>query len=320
MAKAAGGQPVPASEMSVEERREVLFRESPFERSERVALGLAWLAMPARWPELPPLMQLLARHLTVGSSDLPNPESTVGKSRMAGTVRDLTVPTLVEAYKRGLHSSGHFGVLRWESPPERCVLFFDEYHMSKRLRRVMRQGRYKVTFDQDFEGVIRACAERRQGKWHVTWITPRIMRAYAAFFDAGYVHSFEVWNESGELVGGGYGVALGRIFFTESQFSREDNTSKLGFSVLNWHLARWGYILNDGKDSTPTILDMGFRVIPRGEFLRHLAHGTPSGGKPGRWEVEMGPDIIAEWKPGVKSPTLAPDDNAPIAAGFAKAS
>jgi len=322
MAEAAGGQPLPGSGMSVEERRQALFHETPLETAERVALGVAWLSMPARWPELPPLMQLLARHLVAGSADLPDPQATVGKSRMAGTVKDLTVPTLIEAYKRGLHSAGHFGTLRWESPPERCVLFFDEYHLSKRLRRTMRQGRYTVTFDRDFEGVIKACAERRTGKWHVTWITPRIMHAYAALFDAGYVHSFEVWNEKDELVGGGYGVALGRIFFTESQFSREDNTSKLGFSVLNWHLARWGYILNDGKDATPTILDMGFRVIPRGEFLRHLAHGTPSGGKPGRWQVETSVDVVAEWKPGDKSPATAPDHGASSAptAGFAKAS
>ena len=111
----------------------------------------------------------------------------------------------------------------------------------------MRQGRYTVTFDQDFEGVIKACAGKREGHYGITWITPRIMRAYAALFDAGYVHSFEVWNAEGKLVGGGYGVALGRVFSTESQFSHEPNTSKIGFSVLNWHLARWGYVLDDGK-------------------------------------------------------------------------
>jgi leucyl/phenylalanyl-tRNA--protein transferase len=321
MAERAADQPLPAPGRSVVERRAALFHETPLERLERVGLGLAWLSRPERWADLPPLAKLMACHLVAPPKDLPDPEATVGRSRMVGTVRDLSVPTLIEAYKRGLHSAGHFGTLHWESPPKRCVLFFDEYHMSKRLRRTMRQGRYSVTFDRDFEGVIKACAERRTGKWHVTWITPRIMQAYAALFDAGYVHSFEVWNENRELVGGGYGVALGRIFFTESQFSREDNTSKLGFSVLNWHLARWGYILNDGKDPTPTILDMGFRVIPRSEFLRHLAHGTPSGGKAGRWEIEAGAHVVADWKPGEKSPPLAPVDPSPVQlAGYAKAS
>jgi leucyl/phenylalanyl-tRNA--protein transferase len=122
------------------------------------------------------------------------------------------------------------------------------------------------------------------------------MRAYASLFDAGYVHSFEVWNEDGKLVGGGYGLALGKIFFTESQFSHEPNTSKLGFSVLNWHLARWGYVLNDGKWATPTILDMGFRSIPRREFLGILTADAGQGGKAGRWSVEASPDVVAGWQ------------------------
>jgi leucyl/phenylalanyl-tRNA--protein transferase len=170
--------------------------------------------------------------------------------------------------------------------------------MPKRLRRLMRHGLYTVTFDRDFEGVIKACAGKRDGRWHLTWITPRIMRAYAALYDAGLAHSFEVWNRDGDLIGGGYGVALGRVFFTESQFSREDNTSKLGFSVLNWHLARWGYALNDGKWATPTILDMGFRLIPRQEFLRLLGKEAGAGGRAGRWAVEAGPEVVADWHPG----------------------
>ena len=144
--------------------------------------------------------------------------------------------------------------------------------------------------------MIKACAGKREGRFHLTWITPRIMRAYASLFDAGYVHSFEVWNEEGELVGGGYGVAIGKVFFTESQFSLEPNTSKLGFSVLNWHLARWGYVLNDGKWETPTILDMGFGSIPRSAFLQILAAETRQGGRPGRWSVEAGPDVVAAWQ------------------------
>ena len=85
----------------------------------------------------------------------------------------------------------------------------------------MRNDNYKVTFDRDFEDVISACAGHRQGRWHLTWITPRITRAYAELFDDGYAHSFEVWNERGALVGGG----------SESQFSREPNTSKIGSTV-----------------------------------------------------------------------------------------
>lgn len=105
-----------------------------------------------------------------------------------------------------------------------------------------------------------------------------------------------MWNADGKLVGGGYGVAVGRIFTTESQFSLEPNTFKLGFTVLNWHLAKWGYLLNDGKGPTPTILDMGFRLIPRAELLDLLAKNAKEGGKPGPWSVEAGPETVAEWQ------------------------
>jgi len=277
------------------DQRDVLFRETLLERCQRIALGTAWSLQPKRILRLLPLARLWAAHLLDPDRELPDLTVTPEAGELVGIARDLSVPTLLQAYARGLFPHSHFGPSKWLSPPERCVLFFDEFHLSKRLKRLMRQGRYTVTFDRDFAGVIKACAGKREGRWHVTWITPRMMRAYAELHDAGHAHSFEVWNAEGELVGGGYGVALGRIFFTESQFSHEPNTSKLGFSVLNWHLARWGYVLNDGKWPTPTILDMGFRSIPRSEFLRILIEDVGHGGRPGGWTVEAGPDVVAGW-------------------------
>src|SRR5215467_5450136 len=98
------------------------------------------------------------------------------------SLHDALPISLVAAYERGLFTFAHVGPLKWVSPPERCVLFFNEIHLARKLRRQMRQGRYTVTFDRDFEAIIKACAGRRDGKWHVTWITPRIMRAYAELF------------------------------------------------------------------------------------------------------------------------------------------
>ena len=269
------------------------FRETFAERLERIALGTAWALKPNRIDALPILARLCLR----GRGTLPDPRASDHESGLVGLVGDFSSETLLAAYAQGLYPFAHVGPLKWISTPARTVLLLDEYHMGKRLRRLMRQERYRVTFDQDFAGVIRACAGRREGKWHVTWITPRIMRAYGALFEQGHVHSFEVWNEAGALVGGGYGLALGRVFYTESQFSHEDNTSKLGFSVLNWHLAQWGYVLNDGKSMTPTIREMGFREIPRDEFLELLARYTPTGGKPGRWAVETDTKTVAAWEP-----------------------
>jgi leucyl/phenylalanyl-tRNA--protein transferase len=282
-----------------DDRRTRLFRESAMERLERWVLGLAWPLKPQRIGGLPALGRLWLADLITPDPALPDPERTLNAAGLCGIVHDLSVPTLMKAYERGLFTFAHVGPLKWVSPPERCVLYFDETHIAKKLRRQMRQGRYTVTFDRDFEGVIRACAGRRDGKWHVTWITPTIMHAYADLFDAGVVHSFEVWNEAGALVGGGYGVALGRVFFTESQFSHEPNTSKIGFTALNWHLAKWGYRLNDGKWPTPTILDMGFRPIQRQKFLAELAAAIHGDGQHGRWSVEADLAAIAAWEPGI---------------------
>jgi leucyl/phenylalanyl-tRNA--protein transferase len=302
MAVDADSIDLPLSE-PVAAQRAALFRESPLETIERWALGTAWPLKRTRIGGLPALGRLWLANLIAPQRELPDPERTVNDAGLCGIVHDVSVPTLVDAYRRGLFTFAHFGPLKWVSPPERCVLFLGETHIGKTVRRALRQARYRVTLDRDFEHVIKACAGRRDGKWHVTWITPRIMRAYAALYDAGYVHSFEVWNEGGALVGGGYGVAIGRAFFTESQFSLERDTSKLGFTVLNWHLAQWGFTLNDGKWPTQTILDMGFRTIPRAAFLHHLQAATSQGGRTGRWNVEADLATVAAWQPGASART-----------------
>ncbi len=147
---------------------------------------------------------------------------------------------------------------------------------------------------QAFDEVIKACAEPRKGRpLGLTWITPKIMRLYAALHDLGLCPLIRGVERRRTPVGGGYGIAIGRVFYTESQFSRESNTSKMGFASLNYHLAKWGYVLNDGKDFTPTIDAMGFRAIPRAEFEAILAeHGT-SGGRSGAWVVEADLATIA---------------------------
>ena len=289
----------------IADRRDALFRETAWQKCQRVALGTAWSLLPTRIGKLLPLTRLWLSDLVAPRKDLPDAEIPADRGDFAGMVHDLSPATLIAAYKHGLFPKGHFGPLKWVAPSERCILFFDEYHISRRIRSIMRQEKYKVTFDRDFEGVIKACAAPRSGRWHLTWITPRIMRAYAELYDAGYVHSFEVWNKDGELVGGGYGVVLGGVFVIESQFSHESNSSKIGFSVLNWHLAKWGFLMSDNKLPTPVTLQMGFRVIPRGEYLRDLSVALGRKGRTGRWEVEAGPKAVADWHPDKDSPKRA---------------
>jgi leucyl/phenylalanyl-tRNA--protein transferase len=274
-----------------------LFRESPSGKLERWALGVAFTLQPDRIAGVPGIARVWLADRFDTSRGLPDPERALASPRgLAGIVHDFSSATILEACRRTLFPFAHIGPLKWWSPAERCVLYFDEFHIAKRLRRQMRQQRYRVTFDRDFDGVIKACAGRRDGKWHLTWITPRIMHAYARLFDEGHAHSFEVWDESGRLVGGGYGLAVGSVFMTESQFSLEPNTSKIGFTVLNWHLARWGFAINDGKDPTPTIDGMGFRPVPRAALRERFADAAPL--PPGRWSAEADLATVAAWTPG----------------------
>ncbi len=267
------------------------------DKLERWTLGAAWALSPKRIAGVPGLARLCFDELLAPDYALPDPgRALANPSGLAGIVHDFSLPTLLAAFRRGLYPLAHIAPLKWWSPPTRSLLFFNEMHIAKRLRRQMRQGEYTVTFDRDFEGVITGCAGRRSGRWHVTWITPKIMHAFAEAYDVGYAHSFEVWNQKGELAGGGYGLALGGTFVTESQFSREPNTSKIGFTALNWHLAQWGFAFNDGKLMTPTCKDMGFREIPRREFLSHLAQGQKRPDRLGRWQVEADLATIADWQ------------------------
>lgn len=274
-------------------RREELFRETPENTVRRWALGLLWPLKPERIGGLPGLGWTWVRELLLPAGGLPNPEAALSNPPgLAGFARDLSPASLVAAYRRGLYPFGHVGPAKWLSPPQRCVLFLDEFHVSKRILSRMRQNRHTVTFDGDFEGVIKACAEPRPGKLPLTWITPRIMRAYADLFDLGHAHSFEVRDGEGALVGGGYGVTANGVFVIESQFARESGASKIGFAVLVWHLARWGFRLADNKLLTENVAQMGFRDIPRAEYLALLTEG-PAAGSPGRWHVEADPRTVA---------------------------
>jgi leucyl/phenylalanyl-tRNA--protein transferase len=289
---------LPAAASGQAARRTVLFRESIGDMAERWALGLAWSLTPKRIGGVPNLARMCFEELLAPDYALPDPERALDNPYgLAGIVHELSLPTLLAAYRRGLYPLAHIAPLKWWSPPQRSVLRFRNLHISNNLARLMRQGRYSVTFDRDFDRVIAACAGRRQGRWHLTWITPRIMRLYAEAFDAGHAHSFEVWNKAGELVAGGYGVAIGAGFTAESQFTREPNASRIGMTVLNWHLARWGYRFNDGKLMGPLWENMGFRDLPRREFLALLGEAQTIPGKSGRWQVETDLDTISHWRP-----------------------
>ncbi|HAC56933.1 MAG TPA: hypothetical protein DCF73_01115, partial [Rhodobiaceae bacterium] len=113
----------------------------------------------------------------------------------------------------------------------------------------------------------------------------------------GHAHSVEVWDGGGRLAGGLYGVASGGVFFTESQFARERDTSKIAFVTLNRHLTEWGFVLNEGKEMTGHLAALGMREIPREELLTILDDTAQKGKPPGKWEVDTALDVAA-WQPG----------------------
>jgi leucyl/phenylalanyl-tRNA--protein transferase len=280
------------------DRRARLFREGLAHKAERWALGAAYALMPKRIGGLPALAKMCFDEALAPNFALPDPEQALAQPPgLAGIVHDLSLPVLLAAYRRGLYPWAHLGPLKWWSPPQRSVLMFKDFHLSNNVRRLMRSGRYTVTFDRDFEAVIAACAGRRQGRWHLTWITPRIMHAYAAAFDAGHAHSFEVWNSGGKLVAGGYGLATGAAFSGESQFTHEPNASKIGMTMLAWNLAHWGFAFFDGKLMGPLWQSLGCRDIPRNEYLKRLDGAVRLPGKAGRWQIEADPATVSRWQP-----------------------
>ncbi|MFD0987017.1 leucyl/phenylalanyl-tRNA--protein transferase [Methyloligella solikamskensis] len=277
--------------------RDDLFRETPYDWAKRVVLGTAWSLKPGNIGDMPGLTKLWLKDQLGQLPRIPNPRSKAHAGIVVGIARDLSVPTLIAAAKRGIYPLGHVGHPKWCSPETRAVLFFEDFHISKSARRAMRKGHYRVTFDQAFDEVIVACSEPRPGHWHVNWITPAMMHAYARLFDAGYAHSIEVWDDDGNLKGGGYGVAIGNVFIGESLFSRERDTSKIAVAVLIRHLVEWGFSFVDTKLMNPLMESFGFHEVPREQFLSMNEKAMSAPGRKGRWKVEIDPETVAAWHP-----------------------
>lgn len=180
----------------------------------------------------------------------------------------LTPDLLLRAYASGLFpmaDPNEGNRIYWYAPDPRGILPLDGFHVPRNLRRVVRQGRFRVAHDVAFEAVIRACAERSE-----TWISDEIIAAYTALHRLGFAHSVECWRE-GRLVGGLYGVALRGAFFGESMFHREAEASKVALVHLVAHLRDRGFVLLDTQFTTDHLEQFGAVNIPRTEYERRLA-------------------------------------------------
>ena len=183
---------------------------------------------------------------------------------------DLSKKRLINAYLNGIFPwYNPDEPILWWSPDPRLVLFPKELHISRRLKRTIRQKRFRVTFNQAFRKVMEECANVRLEKDEVTWIGKDMINAYCALFEEGLCVSAEAW-EGARLVGGLYGVLLGRVLFGESMFSRKRDASKVAFVSLVNHLKEKGLELIDCQVETGHLKSFGARLIPRDEFLEYL--------------------------------------------------
>ena len=195
---------------------------------------------------------------------------------------ELSVDTLIDAYSKGIFPWFSEGQpILWWSPDPRMVLFPSEFKISHSLRKTLRNQVYEVRTDTAFEQVMRACAEPRNGQAG-TWIHEDMIAAYTALYRMGYAHSVETWKDGG-LIGGLYGLAIGRMFYGESMFSRSSNASKVALAHLAAQLRRWNFGMIDCQMNTPHLASLGAREISRTEFVNKLQ------------ELIHYPDIGSKW-------------------------
>ena len=205
---------------------------------------------------------------------------------------DLSPQRILEAYRNGIfpwYSPGE--PILWWSPDPRMVLVPSELKISRSLRRTLRAGAHRVTLDSDFPAVIRACARTRRKGQAGTWISGEMQAAYCALHELGFAHSVETWLDD-KLVGGLYGLAVGKMFYGESMFSHATDASKIALAHLCRHLDAQRFGLIDCQMSTPHLASLGAHEIPRSEFIARLGELTRTASVPGRWATD---DANGEW-------------------------
>lgn len=216
----------------------------------------------------------------------PHPKLAEPAGGLLAVGGDLSVERLVLAYRNGIfpwfEEGGYF---YWYAPDPRCVLFPAELVVHKSMRSVFNQHKFQYTLDTCFSRVIEACAETPRDGQKGTWISDPFVQGYTALHEAGLAHSVEVWQD-GELVGGLYGVSLGKVFYGESMFARVTNASKAGFIRLVKALEQAGFVLIDCQQDTEHLMRLGARNISRDLFMEYLGQNAYVRTFLGRWSFD----------------------------------
>ena len=202
---------------------------------------------------------------------------------------DLSVERLTSAYQQGIFPwYSEDQPILWWSPDPRMVLEPKDIKISRSLAKTIRKQKFKITFDQSFREVITACSESRleKGKQQgETWILDEMIEAYVNLHEAGYAHSIECW-ENEKLVGGLYGIALGKVFFGESMFSRVSDASKIAFVTLAKQLEKFDFKLIDCQVYTSHLESLGASMINRKQFISLLEENAKQPFENKKWQIE----------------------------------
>jgi leucyl/phenylalanyl-tRNA--protein transferase len=199
---------------------------------------------------------------------------------------DLSSERLLEAYRVGIFPwySDDQPILWW-SPDPRLVLELDQFKIARSLRKTLKKGIFKVTFDRVFEEVIAACATVDRDGQQGTWITQEMQDAYIKLHGLGFAHSVETWFEN-QLVGGLYGVSLGKAFFGESMFHLKSDASKVALATLVERLKAWGFRFIDAQMTTEHLVSLGAQELSRRIFLKQLQSALRHPTKRGKWRID----------------------------------
>ena len=194
---------------------------------------------------------------------------------------------LLNGYRQGIFPWGTVdGLPLWYSPDPRMVLFPEEFRLTRSLKKTLRAGKFEVRFDTDFAGVMDACATTPRAGQDGTWITPEMKEAYCRLHELGWAHSVESY-EGDTLVGGLYGLAIGRMFYGESMFSHRSDASKVAFAYLVRYLVANQFGMIDCQMHTDHLASLGGREIPRDSFLARLSALTVAESSRAHWSTDQ---------------------------------
>ena len=221
--------------------------------------------------------------LQLGSELWFPPPEHFGEDGLVAIGGDLSAARLLLAYERGIFPwSAPEDPLLWWCPDPRAVIRTSEIKVSRSMRNVLNQKKFRITFDKDFRGVMEGCADRPE---EGTWITEDFIEAYCTLHDLGFAHSVEAWDAQNELVGGLYGVSLGNLFFGESMFARASNASKVAFITFARELESWGIPWMDCQIMNPHLQSLGAEWMSRSDFLELLSDSLAAPTRRGTWQM-----------------------------------